>query len=57
VKLWLSHIWKVNSEGLLPDVRKVADGSAFVLVVVVLFLNGLARYMSHRVGRKMMGMD
>ncbi len=50
------HIWKVNSEGLLPDVRMVADGSAFVLVVVVLILNGLARYASRRVERKMMGM-
>ncbi len=51
------HIWKVNSESLLPDVRMVADGSAFVLVAVVLFLNGLARYTSHRIERKMMGMD
>lgn len=49
------HIWKVNSEGLLPDARRVADGSAFVLVVVVLIINGLARYIGARIERKMKG--
>ena len=46
------HIWKVNSESLIPDVRQVADGSAAVLILVVLFFNILARwlgrYIHHR---------
>ena len=49
------HIWKVNSEGLLPDARRVADGTAFVLVVVVLVINGLARYLGARLEGKMKG--
>ena len=37
----------------MPDARRVADGSAFVLVVVVLIINGLARYIGARIERKM----
>lgn len=37
------HIWKVNSEALIPDVRRVADGSAAVLILVVILFNFLAR--------------
>lgn len=51
------HIWKVNSEGLLPDARRVADGTAFVLVIVVLVINGLARYLGGRIERKMKGIS
>jgi phosphate transport system permease protein len=38
------HIWKVNSEGLIPDVRAVADGSSAILVLTVLIFNLFARW-------------
>ena len=37
------HIWKVNSEHLLPDTRDVADGSAVVLIIIILIFNFTAR--------------
>jgi phosphate transport system permease protein len=49
------HIWKTNSEGLVPDLRRVADGSAAVLVVGVLLFNLLARYAGSRIQRRMEG--
>jgi phosphate transport system permease protein len=49
------HIWKTNSEGLVPDLRRVADGSAAVLVVGVLLFNLLARYLGGRIQRRMEG--
>ncbi|RXT04056.1 phosphate ABC transporter permease PstA [Ammoniphilus sp. CFH 90114] len=38
------HIWKINSEGLIPDVREVADGASAILVLTVLLFNLLARW-------------
>ncbi|MBP1931087.1 phosphate ABC transporter permease PstA [Ammoniphilus resinae] len=38
------HIWKVNSEGLIPDARAVADGASAILVLTVLFFNLFARW-------------
>lgn len=49
------HIWKINSEALIPDIRRVADGSAAVLVLVVLAFNLLARWMARRLGRRLAG--
>ncbi|QUL99414.1 MAG: phosphate ABC transporter permease PstA [Candidatus Fermentithermobacillus carboniphilus] len=49
------HIWKINSESLIPDVRRVADGSAFVLVLVVVLFNVVARWLQARIYRKMTG--
>ncbi len=37
------HIWKVNSEHLLPDTLDVADGSAVVLIIIILIFNFTAR--------------
>lgn len=42
------HIYKVNSEALLPDVRRVADGTAAVLVIAVLCFHLIARHMTNR---------
>ena len=47
------HIWKVNSESLIPDVRQVADGSAAVLILVVLFFNILARWLGRYIHRRL----
>lgn len=38
------HIYKTNSEGLIPDLREVADGAAAVLVIGVFLFNLLARW-------------
>ncbi len=49
------HIWKVNTEGLIPDLRRVADGSAAVLVMVVVGFNVLARWAARAVYRRLTG--
>jgi len=38
------HIWKVNAEAIIPDVKRVANGSAAVLILIVLIFNLLARF-------------
>ncbi|MCM0595021.1 phosphate ABC transporter permease PstA [Weissella uvarum] len=40
------HIWKINSEGIMPDATAVSAGSSAVLIIVVLLFNFLARYLS-----------
>ncbi|WP_347488760.1 phosphate ABC transporter permease PstA [Desulfoscipio sp. XC116] len=47
------HIWKVNSEGIIPDVRRVADGSAAMLVMVVLAFNFGARSLGRYIHRRL----
>lgn len=46
------HLWYVLSEGLVPDAREIAEGTAALLVLVILFINlCLAlpfRYLYHR---------
>lgn len=37
------HIWKVNSEGTIPDATKVSIGSATVLLIFILIFNYAAR--------------
>ncbi|MFX3623603.1 MAG: phosphate ABC transporter permease PstA [Ectobacillus sp.] len=37
------HIWKLNSEGIVPDAGLIATRSAAVLIVMVLVFNVLAR--------------
>lgn len=49
------HIWKVNSEALIPDIRRVADGSAAVLLLVVLAFNLLARWTARRLRSRLEG--
>ncbi|WP_137596934.1 phosphate ABC transporter permease PstA [Paucilactobacillus kaifaensis] len=39
------HIWKINSEGIMPDATAVSAGSAAVLIIVVLLFNLLARWL------------
>ncbi|BAF59855.1 MAG: phosphate ABC transporter permease PstA [Pelotomaculum sp.] len=47
------HIWKINTEGLIPDLRRVADGSAAVLILVVLGFNLAARWLGRKIHRRM----
>lgn len=47
------HIWKVNSEGLVPDARAVSNGSAAVLIITILAFNLVARYVGKLIKRKL----
>lgn len=47
------HIWKVNTEGLIPDLRRVADGSAAVLILIVLGFNLTARWFGRKILRRL----
>ena len=47
------HIWKVNSEGLVPDARAVSNGSAAVLILTILIFNLLARYIGYLIKQRL----
>lgn len=49
------HIWKVNSEGLVPDATAVSAGASAVLIIAVLLFNFGARYLGNRIYRRMTG--
>ncbi|HHY92728.1 MAG TPA: ABC transporter permease subunit, partial [Firmicutes bacterium] len=49
------HVWKVNTEGKIPDIRRVADGTAATLVLVVLFFNVIVRWLTRRLQRRLQG--
>ena len=38
------HIWKLNTEGLIPDATAVSAGAAAVLILAILAFNLLARF-------------
>lgn len=42
------HIWKLNSEGIVPDAASIANGSAVVLVISVIIFNLLARVLGKK---------
>lgn len=45
------YIWKLNSEGMVPDAAKIAGGAAAVLVIMVLLFNILARMLGKWIHR------
>ncbi|QXE00434.1 phosphate ABC transporter permease PstA [Terribacillus sp. DMT04] len=47
------HIWAVNTQGLIPDIREVANGAAAVLVIAVLVFNLLARWLGSVIHKKL----
>lgn len=49
------YIWKVNSEGLAPDARQIADGSAAVLLLMVLLFNILSRWIGSLLYKRLTG--
>lgn len=51
------HIWKINSEGLVPDASLVSAGSSAVLVLVVLIFNFAARYFGNWIYKRLTGVD
>lgn len=46
------HIWSINTQGLIPDVDAVSNGSAAVLVLSVLIFNLLARWIGSVIHKK-----
>lgn len=47
------HIWKVNSEGTIPDATQVSAGSAAILLIFILIFNLSARYIGKKLHAKM----
>ncbi|EMS73653.1 phosphate ABC transporter permease PstA [Ruminiclostridium cellobioparum] len=39
------YIWKVNSEGLAPDSRQIADGASSILIISVFLFNIISRFL------------
>lgn len=49
------HIWKVNSEGIIPDADSISNGSAAVLIISILIFNILARVVGKIIYKRMTG--
>lgn len=47
------HIWKINSEGIMPDVSAVSAGASAVLIIVVLLFNFSARRLGQLLYKKL----
>lgn len=47
------HIWKINSEGNLPDGAAVSAGASAVLIIAVLIFNFAARWIGKKLYKKM----
>jgi phosphate transport system permease protein len=47
------HIWSVNTQGLIPDVKEVSNGATAVLVLSVLIFNLMARWIGSLIHKKM----
>ncbi len=47
------HIWKINSEGVVPDLAAISNGTAAVLMICVLLFNLIARFVGKCVGKKL----
>lgn len=47
------NIWKINSEGLVPDAKEIASGASALLVIAILVFNILARAIGGFLYRKM----
>jgi phosphate transport system permease protein len=46
------HIWKINSEGIIPDAKEIAAGASALLVLSVLVFNLLARWLGNRIHKR-----
>lgn len=47
------HIWKINSEGVVPDLAAISNGTAAVLMVCILAFNILARVIGKYLERRL----
>lgn len=51
------HIWKVNSESILPDAHQISSSSAAVLIIVILIFNLSARWLGNVIYRKLTAIE
>ncbi|MGL4847970.1 MAG: phosphate ABC transporter permease PstA [Clostridium sp.] len=49
------HIWKLNSEGVVPDAAQIANGTAAVLIIMVLLFNIIAKLIGNRLEKRYNG--
>ncbi|KRK57437.1 phosphate ABC transporter, permease protein PstA [Fructilactobacillus fructivorans] len=49
------HIWKLNTEGIVPDAHIVSSGASAVLIIVILIFNLSSRFFGNWAYRKMTG--
>lgn len=47
------HIWKINSEGVVPDLEAVSNGTAAVLIACILAFNIIARLVGKALERRL----
>ena len=47
------HIWKINSEGVVPDLEAISNGTAAVLMVCILTFNLIARFVGKLLERRL----
>lgn len=47
------HIWKINSEGLMPDVKEVSSGTSALLIILILLFNLAARWIGKLIYKRM----
>ena len=47
------HIWKINSEGVVPDLEAISNGTAAVLMVYILAFNLIARFVGKLLERRL----
>ncbi|GLB47559.1 phosphate transport system permease protein PstA [Philodulcilactobacillus myokoensis] len=41
------HIWKLNTEGLVPDAKQISSGSSAILILVILIFNISAHFLGN----------
>ncbi len=51
------HLWYTHSESIVPDVDRIGNGSALVLLIMVLIFNLVARLAGRRLTRYFTGRD
>jgi phosphate transport system permease protein len=49
------HLWYTHSESLIPDVDRVGNGSALVLLSMVLIFNIAARFLGGALSKRLTG--
>lgn len=49
------HIYKINSEGNMPDAKEVSAGASAVLIIAVLLFNFLARRIGNKLQKRLTG--
>lgn len=49
------YIWQLNSEGVVPDASRIANGASAVLIIMVLLFNVISRFIGKKLYEKYAG--